>query len=285
MTKPELPPIRNIVEKYGLKASKKFGQHFLFDLNLTEKIVRLSDVKAGDLVFEIGPGPGGLTRPLLAAKTNVHVIETDQRFLPALAELGEFYDDKLSIHLGDALEFDLNELANSQKFKVVSNLPYNVGTALLIKWLTSDILLWQSLTLMFQLEVAQRITAKVGSKNYGRLSILCAAIAKTELVMQVPASVFTPPPKVESAIVHLTPLPENQRFGDLQTLAKITAMAFGQKRKMLRASLKPLSVEIKQDISTWLQAIEIDPTTRPETLTPTQFMNICTTYTSSAQVA
>ncbi|MCF6294044.1 MAG: 16S rRNA (adenine(1518)-N(6)/adenine(1519)-N(6))-dimethyltransferase RsmA [Robiginitomaculum sp.] len=278
MTKPELPPIRNIVEKYGLKASKKFGQHFLFDLNLTEKIVRLSDVKAGDLVFEIGPGPGGLTRPLLAAKANVHVIETDQRFLPALAELGEFYADKLSIHLGDALNFDLNLLAKGKPFHVVSNLPYNVGTALLIQWLTTPELSWQSLTLMFQLEVAQRITAKVNSKHYGRLSILCAAIAETELIMNVPASVFTPPPKVESAVVNLRPLPLQQRFDDLDTLAKITGLAFGQKRKMLRTSLKSLNADLGINISIWLQSLEIDPTTRPENLHPDQFMQMAKAY-------
>ncbi|MBL4617978.1 MAG: 16S rRNA (adenine(1518)-N(6)/adenine(1519)-N(6))-dimethyltransferase RsmA [Robiginitomaculum sp.] len=284
MTKIKLPTIREIVDKYNLKASKKLGQHFLFDLNLTEKIARLSGVKENDVVFEIGPGPGGLTRSLLETRANIHVIEMDQRFLPALDQLNQFYDGKLTVHCGDALDFDLNALAKGKPFHVVSNLPYNVGTALLIQWLTTPELSWQSLTLMFQLEVAQRITAKVDSKHYGRLSILCAAIAEPELIMNVPASVFTPPPKVESAVVSLRPLPLQQRFDDLDTLAKITGLAFGQKRKMLRASLKPLSADLEINISIWLQSLKIDPTTRPENLHPDQFMQMAKAYKLATRI-
>lgn len=275
---PPLPPIREIVEQYQLQAKKKFGQHFLFDLNLTEKIVRLSEVDQPDMVFEIGPGPGGLTRPLLKTGAKIQVIETDQRFLPHLQQLAHAYEDRLQIHQGDALEFDLAELCNGKSYRIVANLPYNIGTALLIKWLTETNILWKSLTLMFQLEVANRIIAKPGSKHYGRLSILCASIASCELVMQVPASVFTPPPKVSSAVVHITPLPASKRFDDIETLGHLTGLAFGQKRKMLRASLKPLETKLQQNISHWLQQMNIEPTARPETLTPNQFMQLADAY-------
>ncbi|PHR62397.1 MAG: 16S rRNA (adenine(1518)-N(6)/adenine(1519)-N(6))-dimethyltransferase [Robiginitomaculum sp.] len=272
----DLPGIAQILQRHGLGAHKKFGQHYLFDLNLTEKIVRLSGVTANDLVIEIGPGPGGLTRPLLSTGAKVLVIETDPKFTPLLEELQTVTGQQLELFLEDALKVNLDELTDGKPYKVVANLPYNVGTALLINWLTAPKPGWQSLTLMFQLEVAERITAKAGSSHYGRLSILTAATASAELVMHIPARAFTPPPKVASAVVHLEPLPPEQRFADLEVLARLTAMAFGQKRKMLRASLKPLGAELGQDISDWLSAQKIDPTARPETLSPTQFMMLAT---------
>ncbi|VAV96732.1 SSU rRNA (adenine(1518)-N(6)/adenine(1519)-N(6))-dimethyltransferase [hydrothermal vent metagenome] len=274
MTDAALPSIAQIVQQYGLRASKKFGQHFLFDLNLTAKIVRESAIISTDLVFEIGPGPGGLTRPLLASGARVHVIEMDNRFLPHMAELSQYYDQRLTVHFGDALKFNLDELAAKQPYHIVANLPYNVGTALLINWLSANEANWQSMTLMFQLEVAKRIVATTGDANYGRLSILCAAVANANIVMQVPASAFTPPPKVTSAVVHLTPLPAASRYADLDGLASLTALAFGQKRKMLRASLKPLTALLDMPVSDWLQQHQIEPTARPETLSPAQFMEL-----------
>ncbi|MBL4596477.1 MAG: 16S rRNA (adenine(1518)-N(6)/adenine(1519)-N(6))-dimethyltransferase RsmA [Robiginitomaculum sp.] len=276
-----LPGIGQIVQQYGLRAVKKLGQHFLFDLNLTHKMVQLSGIQSTDLVFEIGPGPGGLTRPLLAIAARVCVIETDPQFLKHLAELGPYFDTQLDIHIGDALRFDLDDLSQQQPYHVVANLPYNVGTALLVKWLTAKNPKWQSLTLMFQLEVAERITAKAGERPYGRLSILTAAMARAQIIMRVPASAFTPPPKVTSAVVHLTPLPPSNQYPDLEGLAHITGLAFGQRRKMLRASLKPLAAGLSMPVSDWLHQNNIAPTARPETLTPQQFMQLATSISTT----
>jgi len=270
----DLPSIAKVLQSHGLRTQKKFGQHFLFDLNLTEKIVRLAGISADDFVFEIGPGPGGLTRPLLATGAKVFAIETDSRFEPILQQLHDHFENRLSWVLDDALKINLDLLADGKPYQIVANLPYNVGTALLINWLTAAQPNWTALTLMFQLEVAQRIVARPTDAHYGRLSILTAAMAEANLIMKVPASAFTPPPKVESAVVHLTPLPKTKRFDDLDTLARLTGLAFGQKRKMLRASLKPLNEELGEDISIWLQNIGIDPKARPETLSPNEFMKM-----------
>ncbi len=274
MNTTSLPSIGQLVQQHKLAAAKKFGQHFLFDANLTEKIVHLANIHASDLVFEVGPGPGGLTRALLATGANIHVIEMDQRFSPILEQLHSHFDQGLHIHMADALKTDMQSIAQDVPYHVVANLPYNVGTKLLINWLTQSPIGWKSLTLMFQLEVAQRITATVGSKQYGRLSILTAATANAHKIMNVPASAFSPPPKVESAVVHIVPLPPEQRFSDLEKLARITGLAFGQRRKMLRASLKSLSGEIGADISDWLSKYDIDPKARPETLHPSEFMKL-----------
>jgi 16S rRNA (adenine1518-N6/adenine1519-N6)-dimethyltransferase len=271
-----LPPIAQVLKVQGLSAHKKLGQHFLFDQNLTDKIVRYSEVQTGDLVFEIGPGPGGLTRSLLSAGANVKAIEADERFVPLLENLNAYFEANLNVIAADALKIDLDELAGGTPYRIVSNLPYNVGTALLIQWLTAPKPGWQSLTLMFQLEVANRIVAQAGDPHYGRLSILTAAIADAQRVMRVPASAFSPPPKVESAVVHLIPLPAQKRFAHLDVLARLTGLAFGQKRKMLRASLKPLSQELGENVSNWLESNQIAPTARPETLSAAQFQILAT---------
>ena len=258
----DLPPLRDVIETHGLNARKSLGQNFLLDLNLTSKIAR----QAGDVtecdVLEIGPGPGGLTRGLLSqGARRVLAIEKDARCLPALAEISDAYPDRLQIIEGDALEIDPLEYL-TPPIRVAANLPYNVGTELLVRWLTPKEWppYWQSLTLMFQLEVAHRITAAPGSKAYGRLAILAQWRADAHIVIQLPPSAFTPPPKVASAVVHLTALPEPRFPADTKVLSRVVAAAFGQRRKMLRASLKGVA----PDIEDRLIAAGIKPTERAE---------------------
>ncbi|MDC1481840.1 16S rRNA (adenine(1518)-N(6)/adenine(1519)-N(6))-dimethyltransferase RsmA [Ascidiaceihabitans sp.] len=258
----DLPPLRDVIETHGLNARKSLGQNFLLDLNLTSKIAR----QAGDVtecdVLEIGPGPGGLTRGLLSqGARRVLAIEKDARCLPALAEISDAYPDRLQIIEGDALEIDPLEYL-TPPIRVAANLPYNVGTELLVRWLTPKEWppYWQSLTLMFQLEVAHRITAAPGSKAYGRLAILAQWRADAHIVIQLPPSAFTPPPKVASAVVHLTALPEPRFPADAKVLSRVVAAAFGQRRKMLRASLKGVA----HDIEDRLIAAGIKPTERAE---------------------
>jgi len=257
-----LPPLRDVIETHGLNARKSLGQNFLLDLNLTSKIAR----QAGDVtecdVLEIGPGPGGLTRGLLAqGARRVLAIEKDARCLPALAEISDAYPDRLQVIEGDALEIDPLEYL-TPPIRVAANLPYNVGTELLVRWLTPKAWppYWQSLTLMFQLEVAHRITATPGSKAYGRLAILAQWRADAHIVIQLPPSAFTPPPKVSSAVLHLTALPEPRFPADAKILSRVVAAAFGQRRKMLRASLKGVA----PDIEDRLIAAGIKPTERAE---------------------
>lgn len=262
MTIDALPPLRDAIARHGLTARKAMGQSFLLDLNLTSKIAR----QAGDLaacdILEIGPGPGGLTRALLAAGARkVLAIEKDVRCLPALEEIAARYPGRLEAVEGDALKIDLlNRL--TPPVKVVSNLPYNVGTELLVRWLTPKTWPpgWTSLTLMFQREVAERIVAAPGSKAYGRLSILAQWRAEARIVMDLPPEAFTPPPKVRSAVVHLDALPEARFPADPTTLGRLVATAFGQRRKMLRASLKPLFTDVERD----LRIAGIAPTERAE---------------------
>lgn len=258
----DLPPLRDVIETHGLNARKSLGQNFLLDLNLTSKIAR----QAGDVtecdVLEIGPGPGGLTRGLLSqGARRVLAIEKDARCLPALAEISDAYPDRLQIIEGDALKIDPLEYL-TPPIRVAANLPYNVGTELLVRWLTPKEWppYWQSLTLMFQLEVAHRITAAPGSKAYGRLAILAQWRADAHIVIQLPPSAFTPPPKVASAVVHLTALPEPRFPADAKVLSRVVAAAFGQRRKMLRASLKGVA----HDIEDRLIAAGIKPTERAE---------------------
>ena len=258
----DLPPLRDVIETHGLNARKSLGQNFLLDLNLTSKIAR----QAGDVtecdVLEIGPGPGGLTRGLLSqGARRVLAIEKDARCLPALAEISNAYPDRLQVIEGDALEIDPLEYL-TPPIRVAANLPYNVGTELLVRWLTPKEWppYWQSLTLMFQLEVAHRITAAPGSKAYGRLAILAQWRADAHIVIQLPPSAFTPPPKVASAVVHLTALPEPRFPADAKVLSRVVAAAFGQRRKMLRASLKGVA----PDIEDRLIAAGIKPTERAE---------------------
>jgi 16S rRNA (adenine1518-N6/adenine1519-N6)-dimethyltransferase len=237
----DLPPLREVLADHGLMAKKSFGQHFLLDLNITRKIARLAEVGDGDVVIEVGPGPGGLTRALLETGAEVTVVEKDERFRPLLDGLATAAPN-LTIVMGDALTADEAALAAGRPAHLVSNLPYNVGTPLLIKWLTGP---WTpaSLTLMFQKEVAERIAAAPGAAAYGRLAVIAQATCHAQLVMDVPARAFTPPPKVDSAVVRLVPRAERPEPRRLDALQAVTAAAFGQRRKMLRASLKALGGE------------------------------------------
>ena len=235
----DLPPLREVLAHHDLLAKKSFGQHFLFDLNITRKIARLAEVGEGDLVIEVGPGPGGLTRALLETGARVVAVEMDPRFESLLGELGEASGGALELVLGDALTVDETALAKGGPATIVSNLPYNVGTPLLIKWLTGPFTP-KSLTLMFQKEVAERIVAAPGSDAYGRLAIIAQACAEARLVMDVGPRAFTPPPKVHSAVVRLVPHAQQLDAPLLDALQKVTAAAFGQRRKMLRSSLKQL---------------------------------------------
>lgn len=264
-----LPPLREVIDTYGLSARKSLGQNFLLDLNLTAKIAR----RAGDLkdcdVLEIGPGPGGLTRGLLAeGARRVLAIEKDSRCMPALADIAAAYPGQLEVINGDALEVD--PLAHlTPPIRVAANLPYNVGTELLVRWLTPKDWppFWQSLTLMFQREVAERITAAPGSKAYGRLAILAQWRADAQIVMSLPPGAFSPPPKVHSAVVHLTALPAPRYPADAATLSRVVAAAFNQRRKMLRAALKGQA----PDIEDRLLAAGIAPTERAEQVSLEQF--------------
>ncbi|MQQ07346.1 16S rRNA (adenine(1518)-N(6)/adenine(1519)-N(6))-dimethyltransferase RsmA [Epibacterium sp. SM1979] len=257
-----LPPLREVIATHQLSARKSLGQNFLLDLNLTAKIAR----QAGDLsacdVLEIGPGPGGLTRGLLSeGARRVLAIEKDSRCLPALAEIATAYPGQLEVINGDALEID--PLAHlTPPIRVAANLPYNVGTELLVRWLTPKDWppFWQSLTLMFQREVAERIVAQPGSKAYGRLAILSQWRADAKIVLSLPPGAFTPPPKVSSAVVHLNALPAPRFPADAATLSRVVAAAFNQRRKMLRAALKSVS----PDIEDHLTAAGIPPTERAE---------------------
>lgn len=238
---PALPPLRETIETYGLGAKKSLGQHFLLDMNITHKIVRLGTVQPQDLVIEVGPGPGGLTRALLTAGAQVIAIERDSRCIEALQELAAYFPGQLQLVEADALKSDEKTLIGpnlTTPVRLISNLPYNISTELLIKWLKATPRWWLSLTLMFQKEVADRILAAPGSKTYGRLSVISQAASLPSRGFDLPARAFTPPPKVDSSIVHFIPGPA--RNFDLKKLEKLTAAAFSQRRKMLRASLKPL---------------------------------------------
>lgn len=247
MSLEDLPPLREVLAEQGLGAKKSFGQHFLLDLNLTRKIARLAGPLDESLVIEVGPGPGGLTRALLLeGAMKLVAVEKDARFLPLLADLAEAAEGRLSVVEADALEVDEAAIAAhaaaGAPVRIVSNLPYNVGTPLLIKWLTGPFTP-ASLTLMFQKEVARRIVAAPGEDDYGRLAVISQAVAEARLVMTLPARAFTPPPKVESAVVHLIPRADRPAPARLAALEQVTAAAFGQRRKMLRSSLKALGGE------------------------------------------
>ncbi|MCE8518180.1 16S rRNA (adenine(1518)-N(6)/adenine(1519)-N(6))-dimethyltransferase RsmA [Ruegeria pomeroyi] len=257
-----LPPLREIIASHQLSARKSLGQNFLLDLNLTAKIARQAGTLSECDVLEIGPGPGGLTRGLLAeGARRVLAIEKDPRCLPALAEIAAAYPGRLEVINGDALEID--PLAHLRPpIRIAANLPYNVGTELLVRWLTPRDWppFWQSLTLMFQREVAERIVAKPGTKAYGRLALLAQWRAEARIVMSLPPEAFTPPPKVSSAVVHLTALPEPRFPADAAILSRVVAAAFNQRRKMLRAALKGQA----PDIEDRLIAAGIKPTERAE---------------------
>ena len=257
-----LAPLREVIAEHGLRAKKALGQNFLLDLNLTARIARIPGDLSGMDVIEIGPGPGGLTRGLLAeGARRVLAIEKDSRCLPALAQISDAYPDRLEVIEGDALEID--PLAHlTPPIAICANLPYNVGTELLIRWLTPKEWppFWSSLTLMFQKEVAQRITAAPGDKAYGRLAVLAQWRAEAHIALTLPPEAFSPPPKVHSAVVHLTALPEPRFPADAKILERVVAAGFNQRRKMLRAALKGLA----PDIEDRLIAAGIKPTERAE---------------------
>ncbi|MEO1919912.1 MAG: 16S rRNA (adenine(1518)-N(6)/adenine(1519)-N(6))-dimethyltransferase RsmA [Paracoccaceae bacterium] len=267
-----LPPLREVIAEHGLSARKALGQNFLMDLNLTSKIAR----RAGDLsacdVLEIGPGPGGLTRALLMeGARNVVAIEMDNRCLAILDQVSTSYPGRLTVIEGNALEVDpLPHL--TAPIRVVANLPYNVGTELLIRWLTPPKWppYWQSMTLMFQKEVAQRIVAEPGSKAYGRLSVLAQWRTEATLAFEISPQAFTPPPKVTSAVVHLERLDQPRFPADAKDLSRTVSLAFGQRRKMLRASLKSLGKDVEKRI----RAADIDPTTRAEQVSIEEFCRL-----------
>lgn len=271
----DLPPLRDALADHGLMARKSFGQHFLLDLNVTAKIARLAGPLDGQNVIEVGPGPGGLTRALIEAGARVVAVEKDPRFLPLLQELAAAADGRLEIVNADALKVDESQLLGGAAGSVVSNLPYNVGTPLLIKWLTGPFRP-VSMTLMFQKEVAQRIVAAAGSDNYGRLSVIAQATAGARIVMDLPARAFTPPPKVASAVVRLEPLATPPSPAVLAALEKVTAAAFGQRRKMLRSSLKLLGGEAL------CVAVGIDADQRAETVPVEGFLALAERLTVSA---
>ena len=257
-----LPPLREVIASYDLVAKRQLGQNFLLDLNLTAKIARLAGDLAGSDVLEIGPGPGGLTRGLLVeGARRVVAVEKDPRCIAALQDVAAAYPGRLEVIEGDAMQVDMAALL-TPPVRIAANLPYNVGTELLIRWLTPKIWppFWTSMTLMFQREVALRITAKAGDDHYGRLAILCQWRSEAKIVMHLPPEAFTPAPKVHSAVVHLTRLEEPRFPADAKTLQRVVAAAFGQRRKMLRSSLKPLG----GDVEALLLAANIPPTARAE---------------------
>ena len=262
-----LKPLRDVIEAHGLGAKKSLGQHFLLDLNLTAKIARAAGVAAGDVVLEIGPGPGGLTRALLAAGAQVAAVERDARCIDALNDLAAHYPEKLNIIEADALKVDERAiLGAAAPVKIVANLPYNISTELLVKWLKTGPDLWSSMTLMFQKEVADRILAAPGSKTYGRLSVIAQAASRPSRVFDLPARAFTPPPKVASTVVHFAPPVAD---ADLDALEGVTAAAFGQRRKMLRSSLKTLYGD---NLDKALATAGLDPTARAETVSVEKFL-------------
>ncbi len=266
MSDPRLPPLREVIARYGLAARRKLGQHFLLDGNLTDRIARAAgDLKIGT-IFEIGPGPGGLTRSLLrAGAAKVVAIERDERCINALQELVAAFPGRLEIIAGDALRTDLAALGPAPR-RVVANLPYNISTPLLLGWLDciDD---FAALTLMFQKEVADRLVAKPRSKDYGRLSVIAQFHCTIRPLFDIAASAFVPPPKVTSTVVELLPRPDRPKDIDTKILSAVTAAAFGQRRKMLRAALRTLA----SDTEALLDRAGITPTARAEELDIDQF--------------
>ncbi len=265
----KLPPLREVIARHGLSASKALGQNFLFDEQLLDRIAAIPGSLKGEHVYEVGPGPGGLTRALLRAGANVLAVERDRRCLPALAELSEAFPGQLRVIEGDALKIDpFAEIG--EPFHIASNLPYNVGTALAVGWLAGEVWppQWKSMTLMFQREVADRIVSAPGTDAYGRLAILAQWRSKAAIAMPVHRSAFTPPPKVMSAVVHITPGPAPDGVS-MSVLEKLTAAAFGQRRKMLRQSLKGTKGALEA-----LDAAGIAADRRPETVTINEWCDL-----------
>lgn len=274
-----LPPLREVIARDGLAADKGLGQHFLLDLNITRKIAKLAGVEAGDLVIEIGPGPGGLTRALVETGARVIAIERDARCLPALEEIAGAAGGRLEVVAGDALEVDERKLAAGEMVRIVSNLPYNISTELLVKWLKTNgmdaALLWRSMALMFQKEVADRILAPPASDAYGRLSVIAQAASRPRKGFDLPARAFTPPPKVDSTVVLFEPAA--RAVPNIRALETITRAAFGQRRKMLRQSLKAV---FGADLASTLEATGVAPTARAEELSVETYLALAAALTS-----
>ena len=268
-----LPPLREVVERHGLMAQKALGQNFLFDLNLTGRIARAAGPLEGQTVVEIGPGPGGLTRALLAnGAGRVIAIERDRRCMPALAEIAAHYPGRLEVVDGDALAVDLSNLLGGNPARIVANLPYNIGTPLLVGWLSAEPWpsWWRSLTLMFQREVAERIVATPEQRAaYGRLAVLANWRCETKILFDVPKSAFVPQPKITSSIVQLVPRPRPEPC-DRRLLERVTLAAFGQRRKMLRQSLKAVLAEPAAII----EAAGLLPTARAEEIPVAGFVRL-----------
>lgn len=278
--RPDLPPLRAVIARHRLSAAKSLGQHFLLDLNLTGRIARAAGDLTKGTTIEIGPGPGGLTRSLLDEGAGLLVvIEKDRRCREALSDVVAAYSGRLRLVEGDALDLDLRTLGPEPR-RIVANLPYNIATALLVTWLhhlAENAKSYESLTLMFQKEVASRLLAAPGSKAYGRLSVLTQWLTQTQGLFDVPARAFTPPPKVTSTVVQLRPRPRPLAAVSLSALERVTAAAFGQRRKMLRQSLKPLTPDAKA----LLDAAGIAETKRAEELTVEQFCALARTWRPS----
>ncbi|HTW33108.1 MAG TPA: 16S rRNA (adenine(1518)-N(6)/adenine(1519)-N(6))-dimethyltransferase RsmA [Rhizomicrobium sp.] len=278
-----LPPLRDVIAAHGLAAKKSLGQNFLLDLNLTRRIARAAGPLEGATIYEVGPGPGGLTRALLMeGAARVIAVERDARCVAALEEIAQAYPGRLDIVEDDALAIDEAELLRTKNVagsvRVASNLPYNIGSALLVKWLTGPAL-WQSLTLMFQREVAQRLVAQPGNKDYGRLSILTQWRAHPRILFDVSPRAFTPPPKVTSAMVRIEPLPAPVADARLEDLEAVTKAAFGHRRKMLRQSLKSLS----PDTAALISRAGLDPEERAERLTIAQFAALARAFRETVE--
>lgn len=274
---PPLPPLSDVIAQHHLATKKSLGQHFLLDTDLLARIARAAGNLSGHHVIEIGPGPGGLTRALLATEAlHVTAIEKDARCIAALASLKETYPDRLTLHDADALTMNLPDVGCAPR-AVVANLPYNVGTALMVQWLQAaatqgrDAL--TGFTVMVQKEVAERLTASPGTKDYGRLSVLARLLCNAHAMFDVPPEAFHPPPNVMSSVVHAEILPTPRLEVDIRTLEKVTAAAFGNRRKMLRQSLKSLHA----DASDWCTRAGVDPTLRAEQCTLEQFVALANT--------
>ena len=266
-----LPPLREVIARYGLMAKKQLGQNFLLDLNLTARIARVAGPLAGHTVIEVGPGPGGLTRALLAEGADLVIaIERDERVLPALAEIAEAYPGQLEVVAGDALETDYAALTGGT-VRIVANLPYNIATPLLVGWVTADPWppFWESLTLMFQREVAERIVAKPEDPQYGRLAVLCGWRTEARIAFNVSREAFVPAPKVTSTVVHLVPKPV-AGGPPVKAVERVTRAAFGQRRKMIRQSLKATGVPV-EDL---LAAAGLKGDERAETLPVDAFLRM-----------
>lgn len=277
-----LPPLREVVERHGLMAQKALGQNFLFDLNLTGRIARAAGPLEGRTVVEIGPGPGGLTRALLAnGAGRVIAIERDRRCMPALAEISAHYPGRLEVVDGDALAVDLSGLLGGGEARIVANLPYNIGTPLLVGWLSGEPWppWWSSLTLMFQREVAERIVATPEQRAaYGRLAVLANWRCETKILFDVPKTAFVPQPKITSSIVQLVPRRQPEPC-DRRLLERVTLAAFGQRRKMLRQSLKAVIAEP----AAMIEAAELSPTMRAEEVSVSGFVALANALASSAR--